>query len=706
MALYAQHTISVVFPAYNEAENIERTVQQAVHFLETVFSDWEVIVVDDGSRDGMGEIADRLARQDQRLKIVHHPVNKGYGAALKSGIQAASKNLIFFCDSDLQFHMNELMLLLMWIEQYDVVIGYRSERRDALYRKLNAFGWKMLVRLLLGLKVKDIDCAFKLFRSEVFRAIKIDAVGAMVNTDILVQTVRLGFKIKEVPVTHFPRRYGRQTGANFRVVLKAFRELLRLYHKLKSVKPIVFRYDPRSGPASIALHDKRISERRRVMLPINFPDRRHRFIRYPDSESASASEHTDHHPYGKSNLTVEKGRRRLKIAMVAASPFPANHGTPAGIREMAQAIAANDHHVHVVTYHFGEGAPPENVMIHRIPNLGFKREIVVGPSFEKPILDLLLVFQLIRVILREKIDLIHGHNYEGAIVGYLAGLVTGRPLIYNAVNTMIDELPSYNFFKPRVVAVWLAKLLDCWVPRSADAVLALSEDLAGFLTGQGLKKDRVHVIPLGVDCAHFEGRDGCAIREKYHVGRSPLVMYTGILDRFQRIDYLIRALTIVVNRQPEVRLLIVSNIAKEQDLEDCRRLIREEQLDDHVRIATGIPFEEIPTFLSAADVTVVSRPNTPGLPVKLLNYMAANRPVVVFEGSAKGLKHMKNAIVVKDHDWEALGQGIITLLDDPVLAKTLARNARKWLGKNLSWPVLVEKIERVYYGVLEKKVVP
>ncbi len=373
---------------------------------------------------------------------------------------------------------------------------------------------------------------------------------------------------------------------------------------------------------------------------------------------------------------------------------------------MAQAIAAKNHEVHVVTYHFGEGAAPENVAIHRIPDLGFRRKIMVGPSFEKPILDLLLACQLIRVILREKIDLIHGHNYEGAIVGYVASLVTGRPLIYNAVNTMIDELPSYNFFKPRIVAVWLAKFLDYWVPRLADAVLTLSEELAHFLAGQGLKKHRIHVIPLGVDCAYFAGKDGRSVREKYRIGKSPLVVYTGVLDRFQRIDYLIRALTIVVKRMPDVQLLVVSNIAKEQDLEDCRRLIREERLEEHIQIATGIPFEEIPTFLAAADVTVVPRPNTPGLPVKLLNYIAANRPVVLFEGSAKGLKHMENAIVVKDHDWEALGQGILTLLENPVLAKTLAQNARSWLEENLSWPVLVEKIERVYYGLLEKKVVP
>jgi glycosyltransferase involved in cell wall biosynthesis len=274
MALVARKSISVIFPAYNEEENIAKAVEQAIHCLKPLFEDWEILIVNDGSRDRTGEIIDRLAESNPRLVALHHAGNRGYGAALRYGIQKARKELIFFCDSDLQFHLTELLLLLTWIEQYDIVIGYRAPRKDPFHRKLNAFGWRTAVRFLLGLKVKDIDCAFKLFRQSVFRMIQIDAVGAMVNTDILVQATRTGFKVKEVPVTHFPRLNGKATGANLKVILKAFKELFRLYFKLRNVEPLLRPYDRRTRQQNGNFAEKRRGERRRVTLPINFPDRR------------------------------------------------------------------------------------------------------------------------------------------------------------------------------------------------------------------------------------------------------------------------------------------------------------------------------------------------------------------------------------------------------------------------------------------------
>ena len=278
MALVSRHSISIVFPAYNEEDNVASAVEQAAHCAESLFPDWEVIVVDDGSVDRTGEIIDDLAKRNERVVAIHHQGNGGYGKALRSGIMAATKDLVFFCDSDLQFHLGEMVLLLTWIEQYDLVIGYRVRRQDALHRRLNALGWGMLVRLILGLKVKDIDCAFKLFKRPLFQAIKIDAVGAMVNTDILVQATRMGFRLKEVPVTHFPRMKGTQTGANLRVVLKAFRELVQLRAKLAGVRPIVTRVDRRRQEVPIQFSERRKAERRKVNLCINFTDRRRRYV--------------------------------------------------------------------------------------------------------------------------------------------------------------------------------------------------------------------------------------------------------------------------------------------------------------------------------------------------------------------------------------------------------------------------------------------
>jgi glycosyltransferase involved in cell wall biosynthesis len=269
---------------------------------------------------------------------------------------------------------------------------------------------------------------------------------------------------------------------------------------------------------------------------------------------------------------------------------------------------------------------------------------------------------------------------------------------------MSDELPAYNFLKPQWLATWLAQRLDQWVPRLADRVIAISDELGVFLRGRGVRSDHLHVIPLGVDSRPFqdipEGQRQ-ALRARHGIGDGPLVMYTGILDRFQRIDYLLQAMRIVVDRLPEARLLLVTNVATAEDLQECRRMITALDLERHVDIVMHQSFAEIPIFLAAADVTVVPRPHCPGFPVKLLNYMAAGKPIVVFAGSAKGLQHLHSALLVPDHDWQALGYGMLTLLQDPALARTLGYNARQWANEHLAWPTLAEKIEHVYYELLE-----
>jgi glycosyltransferase involved in cell wall biosynthesis len=229
--------LSVIFPAFNEEGNIRRTVETMIQVLPKVATTWEIIVVDDGSSDATALICQELKAQYPEVVVICHGQNRGYGAALKSGIMAANYDLIFFSDSDGQFDFRDLEQLICWSEDYDIVAGYRAKRQDPLHRRINALGWNVLVRLVLGIKVRDIDCAFKLFRRSVFDHVKIRCVGAMVNTEILAQATQLGMRIREVKVTHLPRRHGKQSGANVHVILKAFRELWRLWRKLRRVEP-------------------------------------------------------------------------------------------------------------------------------------------------------------------------------------------------------------------------------------------------------------------------------------------------------------------------------------------------------------------------------------------------------------------------------------------------------------------------------------
>lgn len=233
MALCKPRSISVIFPAYNEEANIEKSVAVAREAMGKFFDVVEVIVVNDGSSDRTGELIDRMAAESPEVRPIHHARNGGYGAALRTGLYAAKNDLVFFSDSDLQFDLEEIRHLLEWIDKYEIVAGYRANRADPFLRRFNAWGWNMLVRMALGLKVRDIDCAFKLFRREVFEKVKLASVGAMINTELLTRAQQEGMRIKEVPVSHYPRVAGTQTGANLRVIVKAFRELLVMRQRLR-----------------------------------------------------------------------------------------------------------------------------------------------------------------------------------------------------------------------------------------------------------------------------------------------------------------------------------------------------------------------------------------------------------------------------------------------------------------------------------------
>ncbi len=226
--------ITVFFPCYNEQDNVARTVERALEVLEKLNADFEVIIVDDGSTDNTGRIADEIAGRDNRVRVVHHHPNLGYGAALQSGFKAATKELVFYTDGDGQFDIREMPPLLPLMDKADIVSCYRLNRQDNLVRRINGWCWTKLVCLLFGMKVRDIDCAFKLYKREIFDHVELSSIGALINAEILARAVRRGYRLTERGVHHYPRTAGRQTGGNPRVILRAFKELIKLYHQIKS----------------------------------------------------------------------------------------------------------------------------------------------------------------------------------------------------------------------------------------------------------------------------------------------------------------------------------------------------------------------------------------------------------------------------------------------------------------------------------------
>jgi len=228
--------LSLVFPVCDEVDNLDALVENSIEIATRLGLSFEIVIVDDGSRDGSSERIDVLCAQDARVHSLRHASNRGYGAALRSGLGFARGRLVFFSDADLQFDLAEIEKLLEHTDRFDIVAGYRSPRRDPWPRTVIAFVWGVLVRVLFDLRVRDIDCAFKVFHRRVLEEIPIASLGAFVNTEILARALAAGYRIHQVPVTHRRRRFGTQSGARPRVIVHALRELWALFRELRMAR--------------------------------------------------------------------------------------------------------------------------------------------------------------------------------------------------------------------------------------------------------------------------------------------------------------------------------------------------------------------------------------------------------------------------------------------------------------------------------------
>lgn len=238
-------SLSFVIPAYNEEPNVAEALRRVSSVLQTLDLDYEIILVNDGSRDRTGEIARSMIGVIPNLRVVENDPNRGYGGALKAGFYAAIKDWIAFAPSDNQFDFVQLSDLMAFSNRADIVTGYRANDADPFMRRVNRWGWNLVVQILFGYMTRDIDCGFKLFRREILELVTLNSDGAMVDTELLAGAKARGYKIVEVPLKHLPRTAGSSTGANVKVILRAFRDLVRFRFRLwrelndekKKIKP-------------------------------------------------------------------------------------------------------------------------------------------------------------------------------------------------------------------------------------------------------------------------------------------------------------------------------------------------------------------------------------------------------------------------------------------------------------------------------------
>ncbi|MFN7952324.1 MAG: glycosyltransferase [bacterium] len=390
-------------------------------------------------------------------------------------------------------------------------------------------------------------------------------------------------------------------------------------------------------------------------------------------------------------------RPKPRVVLVAACPFAWPQGSQILIDELAHRLGVAGHEVHVVAYHLGTDPRPSRAYrLHRVPAIPTYRKTASGPSWQKPLVDGLLTATLWRVVQRHRIDVIHAHSFEAAIAGYLVRMALGVPVVYHGHTGMADELPTYFGSETgRRVARRLGVWIDRTVPRRADAAIAVSDEMVELLLANGVARERVAMVPPGLDYPRFELFERSALERRYGLPPGPKVVFAGNLCRYQNLPTLWRAFAKARQARPDAHLVVASHDPAVAEASRAAGL----PPDAITPIRDG-NFERLRELLAVADVAVSLSAMQFGFPIKLLNYMAAGKAIVAAAPSAKGLAHLDTAFLVPAHDPDAVARGLVRLLEDAELRERLGARARAHFEREHLWPPLVARLGNVYERVI------
>jgi glycosyltransferase involved in cell wall biosynthesis len=389
-----------------------------------------------------------------------------------------------------------------------------------------------------------------------------------------------------------------------------------------------------------------------------------------------------------------------RVALVAACPFPTLQGSQLLVRQLAHGLQSRGHEVVVVTYAEGLEHAVLDVPVRRIPRIPGCRALGSGPHAAKLVLDAALLWRLLDVLRDGTVDVVHAHNYEAALVGLVARRLTGVPLIYHSHNALAEELPTY--FRGRTMrrlAQAIGGLVDREVPRRADHCIAICRELVGFLRARGVGADAIEMIAPGGSPEEFpacSAAEAAAIRARFGFGERPVLLYTGNLDGYQNLELLLASVA-RVRRAARDALLVLATHATPRDLPP-----ELQRLPEGVRLLTARDFATVRDLIQVADIALCPRREWSGFPMKLLNYMAAAKAVVVSAGSAKAVRHGVNGWVVRESGADAYADAILALLADPQRRRSLGAAARRTVLDEYGWERVIDQVEGTYSTVLAR----
>lgn len=364
------------------------------------------------------------------------------------------------------------------------------------------------------------------------------------------------------------------------------------------------------------------------------------------------------------------------MLVIAPCPFPANRGTPSRILRMAESLLEY-YSIDILTYPLDEDVEVDPALsIRRVRNvLGYDKRSP-GPSFTKALLDMEMLPVLLDLTRRHDYDVLYAHHVEGCAVG-LAWKALSRsdaPLIYDVHGSLTDELEQFGFLYNRLTRPAWAFLEDRLLA-GADRLVCVSDELRSTVLERGLAREEdVTVVPTGI---RYDAFRAMIDDESPFDHPGPTVTYAGSMAPYQNLTELPAVAEAVSEGNSLVRFCVVAGEVEAAEVRAVVREARERDVEDRLDVRTGVDFPDVPTYLYHSDILVNLRTECTGVPQKLVNYMAAGRPMVSAAGSAKPLKDGRNAIVVTDHDVAAFADAVHELLTDPERAERLGRQAAK-----------------------------
>jgi glycosyltransferase involved in cell wall biosynthesis len=390
----------------------------------------------------------------------------------------------------------------------------------------------------------------------------------------------------------------------------------------------------------------------------------------------------------------------MRILVIAACPLPWPRGTPIRIHRMAEALVERGHEIHMATYPLGDDSVETNYQLHRVRSTNGDMDASPGPSLKKLFWLDPQLWGVVRRLLAEKhFDIVHAHHYEGLLTALCARSFNRKlPIVYDAHTLLATELPHYHLHVPKRTIAMLGATLDRSLPPRADHIITVTERMQQwFLEHAPKAADRLSLIPNGVEHEHFKLSNGHAGRRNGSNGRAPRIVFAGNLAEYQGVGALLDAFARVRDEAADARLVFITD----SGLGQWEQRIEELAIGSAVDVVSA-GFDTLPEHLEAADVVVNPRIDCDGIPQKLLNYMAAARPIVSFAGSAAILQHEQTGLVVPDADIDAFAGAVLRVLRTPALGSALGDAARREVEKAHSWQQVAGDVEAVYVETIAR----